>query len=237
MPRLGLGGLRPLDPCRTVTTRWSVYSAKCLATFTHSLYHSMKPNIPHSNLRQGEPYYAGYHFGAEQVPGPTMSFSPHLPEADPNQDAFHSSCWASQAEDDEVHQTYGNDGYGRSISGYGSNHAMAGGTCEIPAPQPLQKGDYSMVSVFHQCLATTIHSFYHSMKPSIPYSNLKQGEPCYTGSHSGTGQVPGPTMSFSPALPVAGPSQDASSEWRFHTCWVSHAEDDEIHLTIALKKS
>ncbi|KAN0116637.1 hypothetical protein V8E52_005781 [Russula decolorans] len=105
------------------------------------------PNIPHSNLRQGEPYYAGYHFGAEQVPGPTMSFSPHLPEADPNQDAFHSSCWASQAEDDEVHQTYGNDGYGRSISGYGSNHAMAGGTCEIPAPQPLQKGDYSMYSL------------------------------------------------------------------------------------------
>jgi hypothetical protein len=75
------------------------------------------------------------------------------------------------------------------------------------------------------------------MKPSIPYSNFRQGEPYYAGYHFGTEQVPGPTMSFSPHLPEAAPNQDASSEWRFRTCWVSHAGEDEIHLTIALKKS
>jgi len=75
------------------------------------------------------------------------------------------------------------------------------------------------------------------MKPTISYSN--PGEPYYPGYHFGAEQVPGhgPTMSFSPHLPEADPNQDASSEWRFRTCWVSHAEDDEIHLTIALKKS
>jgi hypothetical protein len=75
------------------------------------------------------------------------------------------------------------------------------------------------------------------MKPSVPYGNLRQGEPYYAGLRFGIGQVPGPPMSFSPRLPGAGPNQDAYFEWRFHTCWVSHAEDDEIHLTIALKKS
>src|SRR6266567_3231284 len=86
-PWLGvLGRLRPLNLCKMVAPRWSVYSTKCLATTIHSFYHSMKPTIPYSN--PGEPSYAGYHFGAEQVPGPTTSFSPHLPEADwhPNQD-------------------------------------------------------------------------------------------------------------------------------------------------------
>jgi hypothetical protein len=117
----------------------------------------MKPSSPYSNLRQGEPDYAGYHFGAEPVPGPTISFSPslHLPDADPNQDASSEwrfdTCRVSHAEDDEIHLTYGNDGYGGgSISGNGSNNAMAGGTWETPAPRPLQNGDHSMVSVFHQ---------------------------------------------------------------------------------------
>ena len=95
----------------------------------------------------------------------------------------------------------------------------------------------SVYSYPTKCLATTIDSFYHSMKPSIPYSNIRQGEPYYAGYRSGTEQVPLPAMSFSPRLPEAGPNQDASSEWRFHNGWVSHAEEDEIHLTIALKKS
>ena len=116
----------------------------------------MKPNIPYSNLRQGEPYYAGYHFGTEQVPRPTMSFSQHLAEADPNQDGFRSSCGVSQVGDGKVHLTYGNDGHGRSISGYGSNHAMAGGTSGTTAPQHLQDGDYSKVSVFRQ-MSSDIH--------------------------------------------------------------------------------
>src|SRR6266566_6455056 len=156
MPWLGLGGLRPINPCKMVT-RWSVYSTKCLATTIHSFYHSMKPTIPYSNL--GEPYYAGYHSGAEQVSGhgPTLSFSPHLrvPEAVPDQDASSewrlSTCRVSHAEEDEILLTYGNNSCGGgSTSGYGPNHTMAGGSWETPAPQPLQNGDSSMVSVFHQ---------------------------------------------------------------------------------------
>ncbi len=158
----------------------------------------MKPTIPYSNL--GEPYYAGYHSGAEQVSGhgPTLSFSPHLrvPEAVPDQDASSewrlSTCRVSHAEEDEILLTYGNNSCG-------------GG----------------------------------STSATIPYSN--PGEPSYAGYHFGAEQVPGPTTSFSPHLPEADwhPNQDTPSEWRFRvrTCWVSHAEDDEIHLTIALKKS
>jgi hypothetical protein len=107
---VGLWGLRPLNPYKIATTRWSVYSTKCLATIIHSFYHSMKPStIPNSNLRQAGPYYAGYHFGTEQVPGSTMSFSPHLPEADANRDGSSGwrfrTCWVSHSGEDEIHLT------------------------------------------------------------------------------------------------------------------------------------
>jgi hypothetical protein len=106
-----------------------------------------------------------------------MNFSPHPPEADPNQDASSewrfstSSCWVSHVpEDDEIHLTHGNDAYGGgSISGYGSNHAMVVGTLGTPAPQPLQNGDYSMVSVFHQ-MSSDNHPLtlqFHEAKYSI----------------------------------------------------------------------
>ncbi|KAF8503264.1 hypothetical protein F5888DRAFT_1660221 [Russula emetica] len=120
---------------------------------------------------------------------------------------------------------YGNDAYGGgsiSQAGYGFNHAMAAsGSWGTPAPQPLQNSDYSMPS-------------------TIPNSNLRQAGPYYAGYNFGTEQVPAPTMSFSPHLPhlpEADPNRDASSGWRFRTCWVSHSGEDEIHLTIALKKS
>ena len=75
------------------------------------------------------------------------------------------------------------------------------------------------------------------MKPSIPYSNLGQleGEINYAGYHFD--QVLGPAMNFSPHLPGANANRGASSEWRFHNCWVSHEEQNEIHLTIALKRT
>jgi hypothetical protein len=97
----------------------------------------------------------------------------------------------------------------------------------------------SLWSVYStKCPATVTHSFYHSMKPSGTYSNPRHGEPYYAGNHSGTDQVPRPTMGFLPRLPEADPSQEgASSEWRFDTCWVSHADENIIHLTISLKKS
>jgi hypothetical protein len=83
-------------------------------------------------------------------------------------------------------------------------------------------------------MASTIH-FYRFAKPNIPYSNLGQGETNYAGHYFGTNQVPGPTMN----TPLAGANtnQGASPVWRLHNCWVSRAEQDEIHLTIALKKT
>jgi hypothetical protein len=175
MPWLArLGGLRPLNPRKIVTTRWSVFSTKRLATIIHSPHHSMKPSNPYSNLREGEPYYAGNHSGTEQVPGPTMSFSPRLSEADPNQDVSEwrfDTCWVSHAEkDDEIHLNYGNDDYGGgSVSVHGSNHAIAGGPWGTPDPQPLQNSDYSMVSIFHQ-ISSDNHPLillFHEAKYSI----------------------------------------------------------------------
>ncbi|KAH9993816.1 hypothetical protein BJV77DRAFT_1158512 [Russula vinacea] len=114
---------------------------------------------------------------------------------------------------------YGNDGLGGSE--YDLNYAMTGywGT---QASQALHNSDYLMPSYPNNIL----------------YSNFGQGETNYAGYpyHFGAYQVPSPT-SFSTHLPGANPDQGTSSEWRFQTCWVSHEEQDEIHLTIALKKT
>jgi hypothetical protein len=171
MPRLGPGELRLLNPCKIVTTPWSVHSTKCLATNVCSFYHPMKPNMPYRNFGQREPYYTGHPFSTEQV---SSRFSPHLPWVDPDQDGasewrFHTqACSVNRAGEDETRLTYGDDAYGgSSISGHGPNHAMTRfwGT---PAPQPLQNSDYSMVSVFHQ-MSSDSHLIlpFHEAKYSI----------------------------------------------------------------------
>src|SRR6267154_2768234 len=103
----GLGGLWPLNPCKMVTFRWSVHPTKCLTTIIDSFYYSMKSSIPYNN--PDEPYHAAYHSGNEQFPGPMTSISPHLPEADLNQDASSEwrfrTCWVSHAGEDEIHLT------------------------------------------------------------------------------------------------------------------------------------
>lgn len=181
MPWLGPGELqflKGLNPCKIMTTRWSVYSTKCLATIIYSFYHLMKPNMPYSNFMQGETYHAGHPFNTEQVPG---RYSPDLPGAGPNQDDAASewrfraqACSASRPEEDESHLTYGDEAYdgGGSIFGHGPNHPRAGfGGTPAPGPQPLQNSDYSMVSVFHQ-----MSSDGHLILPSheAKYSILQQ---------------------------------------------------------------
>jgi hypothetical protein len=119
----------------------------------------MKPSIPYSDHR-GELDYAGHHFSTGgQVPGPT-SFSPHLPEADPNQNVAPEwpvhTCWVNHTEEDGLHPTYGNDAHGGgSVPGYSPNHTIAGSWGTPAAPQPLQNNDYSVVSVFHQMSSDT----------------------------------------------------------------------------------
>ena len=140
---------------------------------------------------------------------------------------------------------YGNDasiyGLGGTISGHDLNHTTASwGTPASQISQTLYNANYSMVSVFQLMSRSIIHLLYRSIKPSIPYyapySNLGQGdsEINYAGYQFGNNKVLGPTMNFS--SPGANANHGASSEWRFHNCWVSHEEQDEIHLTIALKR-
>lgn len=136
---------------------------------------------------------------------------------------------------------YGNDAYrGPAISGYDFNHVMAGPWDGLTSQrsQPQYNSDYSMVSNILSMSRTTIHLFSYSMKPNIPYNNFEQGgEANYAGYHFGAYQVPGPTMNFSPYFAGVNINQGASPTWSFDDCWVSHAEQDKIHLTIALKKT
>ena len=135
---------------------------------------------------------------------------------------------------------HGNDAYGLRVGGgtmsvHDLNHATA--SWGTPAPQPLYDTNYSMVSVFHPMSRSIIHLLYHPIKPSSPNSSFGQGIINYAGYHH-SDQVLGPTsMNFSPHIPGANANRGASSEWRFHNCWVSHEEQDEIHLTIALKRT
>ena len=182
----------------------------------------MKPGtIPQSNI--SEPYYAGHHF--------RTSFSPRLPEADPNQNVASEwrihPCCVYHAEEDSIHPSYGNEAYGGgSVSGYGPSHAIAGpGSWGTPAvPQNLQNSiyslDYSVVSLFRQMSSDTYPLIYNSTKPrNIPYGSLGQGSDPYV-YHSGTEEVPGPSTrtSFSPPLPEADLNQNAPSEWGFRNC-------------------
>ena len=104
---LRLGRPRPLNPCATTT--WSVSSTERLETIIHLFYHFIQPSISHNNLGQGETNYTGYHFGADQVPDPTMNFSPHFPGVNASQGSFpvwrFHDYWFTHVEQDELHLT------------------------------------------------------------------------------------------------------------------------------------
>ena len=94
---------------------------------------------------------------------------------------------------------------------------------------------------FTQWPRTTIHSLsiLLLMKPSGPYGNLGQCEINNAGFHLASDQIPSHTMQF--PLPPPGAyavpnNQGTSPIWRLSNCWVSYAEEDEIHVTIALRK-
>ncbi|KAH9993810.1 hypothetical protein BJV77DRAFT_342033 [Russula vinacea] len=94
------------------------------------------------------------------------------------------------------------------------NQVMAA-SWETPASQPLR----------------------NNSMPSISHNNLGQGETNYTGYHFGADQVPDPTMNFSPHFPGVNASQGSFPVWRFHDYWFTHVEQDELHLTVVLKKN
>jgi hypothetical protein len=94
---------------------------------------------------------------------------------------------------------------------------------------------------FTQWLGTTIHSLsiLLLMKPSGPYGDLGQCETNNAGFHLASVQIPSHTMQYPPRPPgayAAPNNQGTSPIWRLNNCWVSYAEEDEVHVTIALRK-
>jgi hypothetical protein len=123
------------------------------------------------------------------------------------------------------------------ISGYEFNRTIA---WEAPAPQPhTYGGGYTMVSLFHAMLGMFIRLFCRSMKPSLQYENLGQGETNYAGYDLTANQFPGYTTPFQPHLTgayTAPNSQGVFPAWHLLDCWVSYAVQDELHVTIALRR-
>ena len=82
------------------------------------------------------------------------------------------------------------------------------------------------------------------MKPNVQYASHHDGraEANYAGYHPATNQLLQNTMNFSTLPPPSGVhtapnTQGAPLIWKLHDCWVSYAEQDEIHLTVALKRN
>ncbi|KAF8478368.1 hypothetical protein DFH94DRAFT_800139 [Russula ochroleuca] len=190
---------------------------------TYRQYPQEYPSTPSQNSRSRSPPRPGVPYS--MASGFSQSATPSYYDAQ----SYTTDVYRDQPAVPTTGPTYSNDTYGLgggSIPGYDPNYAVAG-SWGTPPPQLLYNSVYSMVSVPHP-----MPSY-----PSIPYSNLGQGETSYDGYHFGAYQVPSPTMNFSPHLQEANANEGASHEWRFHNCWVSHAGQDEIHLTIALKKT
>jgi hypothetical protein len=78
------------------------------------------------------------------------------------------------------------------------------------------------------------------MQPNVQYSRVGQAEANYTGYYPVTEQFPPQAINFSP-LPSGGHTapnnQGASPLWTLGNYWISYAEQDELHLTIALRRS
>ena len=80
------------------------------------------------------------------------------------------------------------------------------------------------------------------MKPNVQYASHHAGrvEANYAGYHPAATQSPQNTINIStlpPGVQTAPNTQGASPIWKLRDCWVSYAEQDEIHLTVALKRN
>jgi hypothetical protein len=80
------------------------------------------------------------------------------------------------------------------------------------------------------------------MKPNVQYDDVGQGGVNYAGQDAGydftANQFPDPTIFLSPLISAytAPNNQGAFPVWRLFNGWVSYAVEDEIHVTIALKR-
>ena len=82
-------------------------------------------------------------------------------------------------------------------------------------------------------------SFPPLMKPSSQHGNPSQYENNYPGAHFAVNPTPNHTMQFPSLLPgayAAPNNQGISPVWCLNSCWISYAEQDELHVTIAFRK-
>ena len=142
----------------------------------------------------------------------------------------------------------GNDMYGGGpIPQYESNYAMGParparscGTTAPQRPQPQCRGEYTMVSSHTMVrLSICLPSFPPLMKPSSQHGNLTQYENNQSEAHFAVDPTPNHTMQFPPLPPDASAApnnQGTFPVWRLNNCWISYAEQDELHVTISLRK-
>lgn len=97
-----------------------------------------------------------------------------------------------------------------------------------------------MVSISHTmvkneiCLPSSL-----LMKPSSQHGSLTQYENNYSGAHFAVDPTPNHTMQLPPFFPGADAvpnNQGTFPIWRLNNCWVSYAEQDELHVTISFRK-
>ena len=126
------------------------------------------------------------------------------------------------------------------ILGYDFNYAGAESWGPSAAQSQTDVG-YTMVRMAH-IMSQDHWLIVLCMKSNVQYTSHGAGrmEANYAGYHPATNQVPQNTMNFS-TLPsgvhTAPNTQGASPIWKLRDCWVSYAEQDELHLTIALKRN
>ena len=113
----------------------------------------------------------------------------------------------------------------------------------LQPPNPLTMADTRWSARPTACLRA-IHLIHNFMKPNVQYGSVGQADVNYhdAGRQPAIDQLSRRTMNFSP---LAGPpgeytvpnNEEASPLWCLGNCWISYVSEDELHLTIALKKS
>jgi len=108
-------------------------------------------------------------------------------------------------------------------------------------PNPRTMADTRWSARPTPCLRA-IHLIYNSMKPNVQYGSVGQAEVNDAGRQPAIDQLSRRTMNFSPRPGPPGEytvpnNQEASPLWCLGNCWISYVSEDQLHLTIALKKN
>ena len=165
-----------------------------------------------------------------------------------------NTCWVSHAEQDELHVTLAvrnNDSPESEPNNTGSS--FAADAANQPFGHTMQ---FSPLILHRRLVAPDIqpasplwqvnkcwvsHAEQAQVHVTIAVRKASESGPNNNGSSFATGaadQTSSPTIQVPPIFPgAAQENQGTLSVWYLSNCWVSHAEQDELHVTIALGKS